>query len=226
MVRLKEKYEQALYFRKRGFSYSEIVRVVGVSKGTISAWFRKKAFSKKVTADNVRRATRENVKRLSLLNKAKASERRRRYAEAEQSSRTEFRHFKKDPLFAAGLVCYSCCGDKKESSSIRLTSTDVFQHALFVRFAKEYLGVAHEEIRCWLLLYENLDEQVCKRHWSAHTKLKATQFRRSQRINQRAKNAALQHGTGNTIIGSTVLKKKLLCWLELLQKEILKSGHG
>lgn len=226
MVRLKEKYEQALYFRKRGFSYSEIANVVGVSKGTISAWFHKKTFSKKITAENVRRATRENVKRLSLLNKAKASERRRRYAEAEQSSRTEFRHFKKDPLFAAGIVCYSCCGDKNDSSPIRLTSTDVFQHALFIRFAKEYLGVSSEEIRCWLLLYDDLNEEACVRYWCSHTKLKPTQFYRSQHISQRAKNAALQHGTGNTIIGSTVLKKKLLCWLELLQKEILKSGHG
>ena len=45
MIRLEEKYEQVVQFRKRGFTYSEISKIVSVSKSTVSVWLAKKAFS-------------------------------------------------------------------------------------------------------------------------------------------------------------------------------------
>ena len=104
MIRLEEKYEQAVQFRKRGFTYSEISKIVGVSKSTVSNWLSKKAFSKKIKAENTARAARDNVKRISLVNKARTAERKNKYAEAVRSAETEYKHYKKDPLFTSGLM--------------------------------------------------------------------------------------------------------------------------
>lgn len=221
MIRLGEKYEQALQFRKRGFTYAEIAKIVGVSKSTVSVWFAHKSFSKKIRDENTARAARENVKRIGLVNKTRAAERKVRYAEAARSAETEFRHYKKDVLFIAGLMAYASAGDMKESSRIRLTSSRSLLHRTFIEFMLAYLGIPKETIRIWLLLNANLEEKKCLRFWSEKTKLPRAQFYPSQRVPQRIKGGTLQHGTGNTIIGNTVLKMRLLRWVELLEKELL-----
>ena len=42
-------YEQAVAFRKRGFTYSEIAKICNVSKGTVSNWLRHETFSQDPT---------------------------------------------------------------------------------------------------------------------------------------------------------------------------------
>lgn len=220
MIRLEEKYEEAVQFRKRGFTYSEIARIVGVSKSTVSLWLARKPFSKKVRAENTARAARENVKRIGLVNKARAAERKTRYTEALRSAETEYRHYKKDPLFIAGLMAYTGNGDMDHTSRMRLSTSDIFMHRLFIQFAQVYLGVEKPQIHFWLLLYANLNEKKCMSVWSKKIKLSVAQFHKTQFVAQRSKAGALQHGTGNTIIGSTVLKKKLVRWIQLLQEEL------
>ncbi len=220
MIRLEEQYEQALQFRRRGFTYSEIAKIVGVSKSSVSAWVSKKPFSKKIRAENAARAARENVKRIGLINKARAAERKARYAEAKRSAETEFTHYKKDPLFIAGLMAYASAGDRAVDSRIRLTSPDAFLQRTFLQFALAYLGAEKNRIHFWLLLYAGHNEKKCLSFWAKTTRLSLAQFHKSQFVSQRAKAGGLQHGTGNTIIGSTVLKLRLLRWIELLQKEL------
>ena len=82
MVQKSEKLDLAIQFRKRGFSYSEIARICGVSKATISNWLARKAFSKKVRNDNVAKAARDNAKRMTLVNKARQADRENRSRDA------------------------------------------------------------------------------------------------------------------------------------------------
>lgn len=220
MIRLEEKYEQALQFRKRGFTYSEIAKIVGVSKSTVSNWVSKKAFSKKVRLDNTERAARDNVKRIGLINKARATERIVRYLEAEHSAETEYRHYKNAPLFIAGLMTYICHGDCSITSRIRVTSSKFLAHRAFIQFAEAYLGVSKHELHFWLLLYADYNENKQIRLWSKQIGVSVAQFHKTQILQQKTKIQALQHGTGNTIIGNTVLKRKLLRWIELFSKDM------
>ncbi|MFT5849916.1 MAG: transcriptional regulator with XRE-family HTH domain [Patiriisocius sp.] len=220
MVRDEEKYKQAVEFRKRGFTYSEIAKICGVSKSTASAWLSKKAFSKRVKADNVKQAARENVKRIGLLNKARATQRKATYADALRSADTEFKHYKTAPLFIAGLMLYVSDGDTRDSSRIRLTTQNADAHRIFSTFLHEYLGVEATQISFWLLLYRGMDEVQEMKWWSAKTKRKAADFGKSQFVASGSKKKPLHHGTGNTIIGSTVLKHKLNRWIELALEEL------
>ena len=56
MIRKEEIYKQAVEFRKRGFTYSEIAKICGVSKSTVSNWLSKKKFSKEIAKDNAQKA--------------------------------------------------------------------------------------------------------------------------------------------------------------------------
>lgn len=222
MVRDEEKYQLATHYRKRGFSYSEIAKLCGVSKGTVSNWFAKKAFSKRVKKDNIEKAARENVKRIALVNKARQSEREKRYQEVERTAKTEFRHYKTNPQFMAALMLYLGQGDITSPRLIRLSDSRPEIHTILIKFAKSFLGVNNDQIRFWLLLYPTHKEAVCVRHWSQKLRLKNDQFYKNQVVEGKSKSETLQSGVGNTIIASTVLKRKLNIWLELATKELQK----
>ena len=220
MVHNTKKLELATYYRERGFSYSEIANIVGVSKATLSNWFARKKFSKQVKADNQARAVRENVKRLGLINKARQSERQRRYAEAVKTAELEFKHYRKDPLFIAGLMLYLGEGDNKDSAKIRIANSRSSVHRLFWCFLTTYLGVPRETIKFWLLLYPDLDEVTVKKVWQKELKLKDGQWYKNQVIQGKSQKRTLHYGVGNTIIVSTVLKRKLIRWIELAEKTL------
>ncbi len=219
MIRKSAQYEQAVQLRKRGFTYGEIAKIVDVSKSTISLWLSRETWSQKVTEDNVRRSAKENSKRISLLNTARGNQNKRLYAEAERSAVTEYKHYKNNPLFVAGLAIYSGMGDLDVAHPVRLTTSRKDAQRIFIKFMHEYLGVPREKIRFWLLLYPAHKPLSCTRVWSKAIKLPLSQFHRYQIIENKVKTSTLHDGVGNTIIGGTVLKKKLLKWVELAQKD-------
>jgi predicted transcriptional regulator len=222
MIRLEEKYAQAVAFRKRGFTYSEIAKIVGVSVSTVSVWLSKKAFSKEVKKENQLRAAKENKKRIGLINKARTAERKRTYADAVKNAETEYKHYKKDALFMAGLMIYVGEGDNKDKRLIRIANARMDLHLIFVKFIVAYLGVEKSKIRFWLLLYPDLDEVMCMKRWSKYLSLPVSQFYKNQIIEGRSKKRTLHNGVGNIIIGNTVLKIKLNRWIELATKELQK----
>ena len=215
MVRNEEKYEQAVQLRKRGFTLAEIAKYCDISKSTASKWLQNKAFSAQVTKQNKKRAGAQNAKRLSLIHKARGVERAARYREAARGAETEYKHYKKDPLFIAGLMLYVGEGDNKHQRLIRIANARMEVHRIFIRFVVEYLGVQKSQIRFWILLYPDLREEVCMKKWKQATGLPYSQFYKNQVIQGKSKKRTLHYGVGNTIIGSTVLKCKLNRWIEL-----------
>lgn len=222
MVRNEEKYQQALQFRKRGFTYVEIAKICDVSKGTVSNWLKNEVFSQKITEQNSKKAASDNQKRLRLMNKARKAEREKNYATAKKSADTEYRHYKNDPLFVAGLMLYTAEGDMQDTRTIRIANVRPEVHRTFIRFLREYVGVETEKIHFWILLYSDLSEERCMRHWKRVTGLPYKQFYKNQIIQGKSKKRTLHYGVGNTIIGSTVLKVKLNRWLELIRKDLAK----
>ncbi len=220
MVRKSAQFEHARELRKRGFTYVEIAKIVDVSKSTISLWFSRETWSRNVTESNKKRSAKENSKRISLLNTARGNQYKKSYAEAERSAVTEFKHYKHNPLFIAGLTLYMSIGDTKSPTLLRIADTRPELHILFIRFITEYLGVSREKIRFWVLLYPDLNPEKCSQYWSKRLKLPLSQFHRYQVIEGRSTKKTLHDGVGNTIIGDTVLKKKLLKWISLASKEL------
>lgn len=215
-----EAYEQAVSFRKRGFTYSEIAKICNVSQGTVSNWLKDQPFSKQIAKDNTKRAVDFNKKRLISINKARNTERKAQYTEIVRLAKIEYQNYRTSPLFMAGLMLYSCEGDIHNERLIRLTSSRVDLHRIFIRFLTTYLGVAKPSIRFWLLLYPDLDEVACMKLWCKKTTLSPAQFYKNQIIEGRGAKRTLHFGIGNTIIGSTLLKKKLMTWIELSAKEL------
>jgi len=215
-----EAYNQAVAFRKRGFTYSEIAKICNISVGTVSNWLKNEPFSQVVAASNAKKATLVNTKRLALINKARTTERKHQYAAVIRQAETEYKNYRTSPMFIAGLMLYISAGDIQNDRMIRLSSSRTDLHSIFIRFLTTYLGVEKRSIRFWLLLYPDLDEITGMKHWCKKTGLSAGQFYKNQVIEGRSAKRTLHFGVGNTIIGSTLLKKKLMKWIELSTKEL------
>lgn len=146
MIQNSEKYLKSKDFRRRGFTYSEISKIVGVSKATLSNWLSKQSFSKKVRRDNEVKTRRDNAKRISLLNKARQTARLKQYDKAKRVAFTEFKHYKSSSLFMCSLGVYSAVGDLDDLAPIRLPSQRKSVHKQFRRFLVEFLGTEGRQI--------------------------------------------------------------------------------
>jgi len=216
-------YEQVIAFRQRGFTYTEIAKICNVSRGTVSNWLHPEPFSQLVAEANKKRAIVDNTKRLALINKARVSERKQQYVTAERTAVTEYQHYRASPLFVAGVVLYMTEGDLDHPHLIRLSNSRADLHKLFISFARSYLGVEKTAIRCWLLLYPGLTEEDCLKYWSKQIGVPLTQFHKTQTVKGRHTKQILHFGVGNTIICSTLLKRKLQKWIALAKKDLIKK---
>jgi len=221
MVRNQENLEAALRLRERGFTLSEIAKVCDVSKSTISKWLKGNVVSIDVTKQNKRRAGQANAVRLRLVNKTRHTQRLAQYREVERSAATEYKHYRSNPLFIAGLMLYAGHGELSGTRSIRLSGTLIETHVIFKRFIQEYLGVAPSTLRVQLVLYPAHSEATCMKRWSKALKLPYTQFHRTQIIGSN-QTKPLHYGVGNTIIGSTSHKRKLIAWIKLAQEDLVQ----
>ena len=113
-------------------------------------------------------------------------------------------------------------GDNSAGRLIRIANSKMEVHSIFIAFAKDFLGVPREKFRFWVLLYPDLNPEKCSRAWSKATGIPLSQFHKYQVIQGKSMKRTLHHGVGNTIIGGTVLKKKLMKWIELALKELQK----
>lgn len=217
MVRNKEKYEQAVGLRKRGFTLEEIAKYCEISKSTASIWLKNKTFSKQVTKQNIKRAGVENAKRLRLVAKARGGERKKRYADAASSAKVEFANYHSNPAFMAGITAYAAAGDLNDERVIRLSHVSPELHRLFIKFVVKFLGVDKSNVHLWLQLYGVSSEERAMKTWSKITSLPYSQFYKNQFVNK-ASHKALHSGVGNTIIGSTYHKQKLKAWVQLAKK--------
>ncbi len=215
----KDAHTQALSLRKQGFSYREIAKICQISVSTVSKWLSSLPGDDLIVSENKRKAAKENTSRLLLINKARVTLHKKQYQEIERLARLEYQNYRNNPLFIAGLaLCVISC-DTTDSRTLRLSNSRPELHRLFIRFAMQFLGVEKKVIHCWLLLYPDLNEVLCMQHWAKKTGLSISQFYKNQYINGRSRKQTLHFGVGNTIIGSTILKKKLNLWIRLALKE-------
>ncbi len=218
----KEAYEQAISFRKRGFTYTEIAKICNVSRGTVSNWLAKEGFSVAIAASNKKQAAKDNQVRIKLVNKARNAERATKYTEMLKHAETEYKHYRSSSLFTAGLMVYLASGDMTDPRVIRLSTSKTDLQQVFIRFAVEFLGVDKKALHLWLLLYPTHDEVRCMKHWSRKTGVSVAQFSKNQVIPSKSNKQTLQFGVLNTIIGNILLKKKLFKFIELATKELQK----
>ncbi len=220
MVRNKEKYQQVVSLRKKGFTLEEIAKYCSISKSTVSRWLKGQDFSIKITKINTLRVRRENAKRLQIVTKIRYKERLQRYEDIHNSAKTEFNHYSKNLQFILGLSVYFSSGDINNKKIIRLSHKNPLVHRLFIDFCQEFLGINKSKIHFWIILSKNSNELEILKKWSNLTTISSTKFYKTQFLNP-ANGKNLHLGVGNIIINSVYDRCRLSTWIDLFKESIL-----
>ncbi len=222
---MSDKKVRAEILRKQGKSYREISSIVGTSISTLSLWFRNESWSQDVGRILRIQNTEKGKLGLAKFTKARNFALQYHYEKGKQDALKEYKILKKNPLFVSAISLYWGEGDKTSKYNCRLTNTDPKMILIFQRFLVELCKIKEEKIRYWLLLYPDLNEEICKSYWIENAKIASSSFTKSIVIDGKHKTKRVTNGVGTIVYSSRYLKEKLLVWTRLLAED-LSSSEG
>jgi transcriptional regulator with XRE-family HTH domain len=213
--------EAAFELRRLGKSYNEIVTTLGMSRSTLSQWFKGHSFSEEIRKSLTLNAGVESTLRLHKLNKVRGDSLDALYYRATVEATLELELHKNNPLFIAAISAYWGEGDKRSRNNVRLINTDPVMLVLFIEFLVRFCGVSRENIKAALFIYPDLDEGICRTYWEKEIEIYS--FHKTMVLPGRHKSKKLQYGTCSVIVSNTYLKKKMLLWIDQLPKIVLNT---
>ena len=212
--------QQAIQLRKQGKSYKEIAETVGVPKSTLSNWFSGSPWSEKIKKHLSELARIGAKERMTVISHRKRDELRESYRKQSLVAREQFKKFIKERLFIAGLMIYWGEGDNKlENGVIRVANSDPLMVRLFYKFLKTYLPEVVQKAKMYLVLYPDLDDMSCRRHWSEKVGLPLDKFIKSSFIKGQHPTKRLAYGIGTITIRNRLYKEQMMTWVGLAKQE-------
>jgi hypothetical protein len=213
---------RAYELRRKGKSYSEIRKVLGVSKGTLSGWFKGQEWSEEIKEKLSQEQSIKAPKKRAQIIKANKERWSRWRSEHRTQAIEEFKTLKSNQLFVAGLMMYWGEGDRNtQNSQVRLATTDPAKVRLLYKLFKNVLGIAQEKIGIYLILYPDLKEEMQKTFWSRAVGIPLFQFKKSIYIKSKNPTKRTSYGVCNIFVNSRELKEKILTWINLLSEELV-----
>ncbi len=221
MAKFKEK-EKAIELRKKGFSYSEILKEIPVSKSTLSLWLRsiglakkqKQRLTEKKLAAALRGAKTRNDYRLAITKEIK------------NKARHEIGDMSKRDLWFIGTALYWAEGAKQKehniSQIVKFSNSDPKMIKIFLGWLQNICSISKSEISFRIALHETAINKLAKvqEYWSNITGFPINHFQKidwkRNKINTRRKNVGDNYyGLLNVYIkNSTNLNRKIEGWIE------------
>ena len=195
--------EKVFELRKSGKSYKEIGILTGVSRSTLCDWFKNEEWSTHIKQTNTDAHIKRSTEHLIKLNEGRRIALSKQYEDVEKKAREEFEIYKENPLFMAGLMLYAGEGDKMTKGVIRFANIEFDLHKIFINFIITFLKVDMKYVRCSILLYPDLDIDICKAKWSQKLNIPLNQFHKPQIIQGRHPTKRLHFGVGSIIFSSS-----------------------
>ncbi len=169
---------QAVRLRGEGRSYSEITKLVGVSKSTLSLWLRnvpltdehRAALAERRDAPARQRAQTRKALRL------------RRNEQLMAQARAEITTVSEYELFIAGLVAYWAEGAKNKpwapNRGVQFMNSDAGMIRLFLSWLR-LLGIGPERLSFRVYIHESADTEAALLYWAGIVAVQPDEFQRT-----------------------------------------------
>ncbi|MEK7507272.1 MAG: hypothetical protein AAB585_01875 [Patescibacteria group bacterium] len=219
---------QAMKLRLRGRSYSEINRLLGVPKATLSDWFAKLELSddaKKRLAERAYQKSMAAILRINRLQTIKA-ENRARIVRLEAKSQISTTSQKE--LLLVGTALYWAEGYKRPimrngkarvSHPVSFTNSDPRLVRLFLKFLREVCSVPEEKLTASVRIYQHQNEGFLMNFWSQTTSIPFNKFGKtyygvSKSSQGKRPFNILPYGTIQIRVSNTALYHRIMGWIE------------
>jgi len=184
------KYQDTLNLRRKGKSYREIARDLGVSKGSVSNWCKDLKLS--VSAQRLlEKKSNYPREKFAEYNRQKSERVKQENETIEKQAIKQIHSLSKRELCLIGTALYWGEGWKRQDSQttpcISLGNSDPYMILIFLRFLKEVLDIPKEKIRPSIQIHKNIERQVAIEFWSNITKIPRSRFRIRSQISRASK---------------------------------------
>jgi transposase-like protein len=216
-----EKQIRSIDLRKQGKSYSQIKKILGVSKSTLSRWLKNYPLSKK-QMESLRDFNETRIEKFRNTMKIKREKRMKKTLEKEKS---KLLPLTSKETYIAGLFLYWGEGVKDPKEAISLANTDpqvmLFYHDWLINHVK----VDKKRIRVYLHLYDDMSVKKEIEYWSNALGIPKTQFNKPY-IKKSKKTSIIHkghgHGTCAIAIGDIRKKEQIIMGIKAISKSKLK----
>lgn len=200
----------AIKLRRKGLSYTEILKVVPVSKSTISLWLRDIYLN---AGQQKRLAKIGELTRYRIAKK----KRQKRIVDTQkiiEAARKEVEILAKNPIFFPGLALYWAEGDKHGGEKVKFTNSDPKMVDFMMRWFREICEVPEEKFRIALHIHELHSPPGIKQYWSRITKISSRQFQKLyiKKTSLRQRRNILYNGTCAVVVNNKQLFRRIAGW--------------
>ena len=214
--------------RMQGKSYTEIRKALGMSKSTLSAWFRHLVLSQEAQQKITSRSHAASINALLKINKQQTHLAEQRAKITRATSNKEIQNLSRRELLVLGAALYWAEGYKrpifrdgkpKTSHPVSFTNSDPQMVKMFLKFLREICGTAEEKIKADLRIFDHQNEAHLLEYWAKITNLSYSNFGKVYRgvsISSQRKRPfnALPYGTIQIRVADTPLFHKIMGWIE------------
>jgi hypothetical protein len=201
--------------RKEGRTYSEIRRLVKVSKSSLSLWLRSYPLSKKQLL-RVKRIKHRAIERFRETMRIKRKSRLDNYY---KEMKNNLLPFTKKGLFIAGLLLYWGEGNKASRNTISINNTD----PSVLKFTRYWytvaLGIPAKKLKVYLHLYRDMKIIDEINYWSKQLFIPKIQFIKpyiKNSLRSDVDQKGFGHGTCALVAHNTVIKEKILMGIQCI----------
>ena len=221
MSKFKEK-EKATKLRKKGFSYSEILKKIPVAKSTLSLWLRsvglakeqKQRLTEKKLAAAFRGAQARRIYRLTITKEIK------------NKARSEIGKLSNRELWLIGIALYWAEGTKQKdyniSQKVKFSNSDPEMIKAFLKWLLDICSISKKDIHFRISLHKIAKNKLktVQKYWSSVTGFKIDNFKgidwKKHKIYTKRKNRGEKYfGLLNIYVRkSTNLNRKISGWTD------------
>ncbi|MBI4138398.1 MAG: helix-turn-helix domain-containing protein [Candidatus Wildermuthbacteria bacterium] len=219
MAKLKER-EEALRRRQQGESYSQIKKILGVSKGTLSIWLRNYPLSK----ERIRELRDWNEQRIERFRATMRGKREERLETIYSAQKKYLLPLSTRELLLSGLCLHWGEGSKSQTNSIILSNTDPGMIRFYICWLTQALCVPKEKIKIRLQLYRDMTAKKEIEYWATILNIPQAQFTTpyfkeslQKRINHKG---SFGHGTCNVIAYNTKLAEVVAMSIKVIHNSV------
>ncbi len=216
MAKFKEK-EKAIQLRKAGKSYSEIKVIIGVSKGTLSAWLTDYPLSQ----EQIRALRDWNPRRIEHYRETRRRKREALLHKIYDEEKIKILPRLKRDLFLAGLFLYWGEGGKTKPAGLTLSNNNPAVIKAFICWLQDVWEIEKSQLKIKLHLYQDMNIENEILFWSEALGISYIQFNKPyiKESNSRSitYTRGFGHGTCNVILANAMVAKRVLMGLKVIE---------
>ncbi|MDO8562048.1 MAG: hypothetical protein Q7S05_04485 [bacterium] len=216
--------DKARHLRAEGYSMNEIVRLLNVSKSSVSLWVR----DVKLTVRQRKRLS-ENGHTLEVIEKRRTMRLYNEFTSRQVTFRAAtdaISRISDRDLFFLGLALYAGEGAKYSRGNVCFYNSDPRLVQVMVKYFKRVCGVKDKKFKGHVLLHPHLDARKAEQYWSKISGIPLSQFQKTSQQHNKAskgKKDSLPMGTFMIGVYDTVLFLKIMGWMDGTYRRVVSK---